>query len=110
MGLQAQLTAQLTTGPSSVGDNAFPSGVMNIAFGLNPPTKQYGVATGSVVMVSSPSSFQPIDAIGVGGQVLKAQTLYVRSPSAMILQLTFADPGGGADLVVTEPIDGVKLS
>lgn len=109
MGLQAQLTAQLTTGPSAVSDNTFPSGVNTITFGLNPPQKQYNVDTSGVIQVNSPSSFAAVAAIGAGGQVTQGLTFFARVLTTMILQMTFANPSGGSDIVITEPIDGVKL-
>lgn len=110
MGLQAQLTAQLTTGPSAVSDNTFPSGVNTISFGLNPPQKQYNVDASGVVQVNSPSpAYAAVPAIGAGGQVTQALTFFARTLTLMVLQMTFANPSGGSDIVITEPVDGVKL-
>jgi hypothetical protein len=96
MGLQAQLNAVLTSGPSSVSDQQFPSGVQTITFGLNPPAKQYAVATGAVVNLNSPSSPVALDSIGTGGQVTQAVTFYARVTSPMVMVLTQTNPQGGS--------------
>lgn len=110
MPLQAQLSAQLTAGPASSADNPFPSGVTAFAFGLNPATKQYSVETGGVLLVNSPTIFFPIASVGAAGTVVQVMTLYVRVQSPMMLGLTFADPAGGADIDVVEPLAGIKLA
>lgn len=110
MSLQAQLSATLTTGPGSSSDNPFPSGVTSISFGLMPAAKNYSVATGAVVSVTNTSGFTAIDAVGTGGQVTQALTLLLRSPSSQIkVQLTCADPAGGADIVAIVPVLGTML-
>jgi hypothetical protein len=100
--LQAQLTAQLVTGPSSVSDSQFPSGVATISFGLNPSQWQYTVATGAVVNVNSPSSPVTIDAIGTGGQVTQGVFFYARCASPMVMVLTEANPSGGTVIATIE--------
>ena len=107
MGLQAQLSATLTTGPSSLTDQQFPSGVTSISFGLNPPTKPYTVSTGAVVTIQSPSSPVSVDSIGTGGQVTQATTFYARTSAQMLVTLVCADPGGGADHTSVIPINGL---
>jgi hypothetical protein len=95
VGLQAQLTAQLVTGPASISDQQFPSGVQTISFGLNPPAKSYAVSTGAVVNVASPSSPVTIDSIGSGGQVTQGLTFYARVTGSFVMVLTQANPLGG---------------
>lgn len=111
MGLQVQVTLQLQAGPAAVADSSFPSGVLQINAGLNPTLKPYGVSTGAVVTIAqAPPGFQTIDSIGVGGQVTQVTTFYCRTQALMELQLTFADPNGGPDIVSKMPLNGVYLA
>lgn len=108
--LQVVLTAQLVAGPSQVSDSFFPSATKTIPFFLNQVPKQYSVAAGDVLMINTPSpSFQAIQAIGAGAQVSQVLTFYCRTQTPMLLQMTFANPNGGSDIVITEPLNGVKL-
>jgi hypothetical protein len=111
MGLQIQLSAQLTAGPSTTTDNLFPSGVDNVSFNLSPPNKAYSVAAGGVVNIASPSpAFQNIPSVGTGGTVTQVHTIYARTGTVgMLLQLTFQNPNGGGNIVITKPIQGVWL-
>lgn len=108
MALQAQLTASLIAAPASVSDQQFPSGTVNLTFGLNPNPKQYNVAFGGALNLVN-SSFTAIPGIGAAGEVTQVTTLYVRTAVPMKLQLTMADPDGGADIVSIVPVNGVLL-
>jgi hypothetical protein len=112
MTLAAQLTATLVTGPQQVTDNPFPSGVATIAFGLNPPQKQYNVTTGDqVINVNSPNSYQTVDCIGTGGAVTQATTLFIRvmQGSGMMVQKTYNNLSGTGTTTITEPLGGTML-
>jgi hypothetical protein len=109
--LQAVLSAQLIAGPAQVSDSFFPSATKTTPFGLNQVPKQYQADTSAVLMLNSPSpSFENIDAIGVGGQVTQVLTFYCRSQTPLLLQMTFLNINSGMDIVVLEPLYGVKLS
>jgi hypothetical protein len=108
MTLQAQLAATITSGPASVTDQQFPSGVNTISFGFNPPQKQYAVATGAVVTVNSPSAPVAIEAIGSGGQVTQGLTLYMRALTPLTLVATITNPAGGT-FTSTIPLGGACI-
>lgn len=110
MSLQAVLTAQLVTGPATSGDAGFPTGVANFTFGLNPPQKSYEVDAGKVAKFNSPSAFVVLSGIGATEAVTQARLLYLRVIVPVEIRLTFQDPGGGADIVSVEPLEGVKLA
>jgi len=77
---------------------------------LNPSPKQYAVDNSSVLQLNSPGSFVTIPGIGSTGNVTQAVTFYARTTIPMLLQLTFANPGGGSDIVSQIPINGVMLA
>ena len=108
------LLGTLQVGPQGVCEGGFPSGVLNVQFGLagscpgagtKPASKKFWSSQG----VNSPSSFFTLDGVGTGQSVTKATTLYFRSTAQMILRMTFADPSGGADLVSTVPVQGLLI-
>lgn len=109
MALQAQLDATLTTGPACVSDTTFPGDSSSIPLQLYPPQKQYVVeAKGTINVSTDATTFQAVTAIGF--DVAQVTTFYARSLSPMRLQMTFKDPAGGPDIVIIEPLQGVKLS
>jgi hypothetical protein len=108
------LLGNLTAGPQGVCEGGFPSGVLQVAFGLagscpgagtKPALKKFWTSQD----VNSPSAFVALDGIGPGQSVTRANTFYLRSLSAMQLQLTFLDPGGGADIVSIVPVQGLLI-
>ena len=89
---QLDLTAQLVATPQC-GSGSFPSGITNVNFGLYPPCngKAYSVSTGvQVANVNSPSAYAPLGGIGSGGPVTHCNTLYLRTTTAVNVQITFA--------------------
>lgn len=111
MALQAQLTAQLVSGPAQISDTQFPGAVVNASFGLQPPNKSYNVAVGgSPVIASPPPTFVAISGIGSSGEVTQATTLYLRTgTNQFLVQLTCSDPLGGGDRVSVIPVVGTML-
>ena len=108
MGLQAQLSALLTAGPAT-SDTCFPSGTRTIPISLSPSTKAYSDDSGNAFMLNSPSSFFAVPGVGAAGIVTKATTLYLKSGSQVLVQLTFANPSG-TPTVIVEPLQGLKLN
>lgn len=109
MGLQVQVSGSLVAGPASISDAQFPAGSLNIPLALSCTPKAYAVATGNVVNVQSPSSFEAIPGIGAGGIVTLGSTLYVKTSQQVLMQLTNANPAGGAALVSVIPVVGLQV-
>jgi hypothetical protein len=106
---QLQLPATLTATPSMCG-GSFPSGITQIPFGLNPPSKPYTVSTGAMVAtVDSPSSFVALGGIGAGGAVTQATTLYLRTTAPIALQLIRNNNGSGTTTITLGQVSGVFL-
>lgn len=108
------LLGNLTAGPQGVCEGGFPSGVLQVAFGLagscpgagtKPALKKFWTSQ----EVNSPSAFATLDGIGSGQSVTQANTFYFRSTVGVLLRLTFADPGGGPDIVSTVPVKGLLV-
>ncbi|HUU43034.1 MAG TPA: hypothetical protein VMX57_04605 [Planctomycetota bacterium] len=108
------LLGNLTAGPQGVCEGGFPSGVLQVAFGLagscpgagtKPALRKFWTSQD----VNSPSSFAGLDGVGVGQSVTQANTLYLRTTTAMLFRLTFADPAAGPDFVSVIPVKGLLI-
>lgn len=104
--------ATLISGPSDVCEGSFPSGNTSIPVSLSGGScgKAINVETGAMLAnVQSPSSFQALPGIGSAGPVTQAVTLYINSPTQVLVQLTMANPAGGSDIVSVVPLQGIAL-
>jgi hypothetical protein len=94
VGLQIQLVGgSLQAGPAFASDgSSFPAASTPIPLALYPANgKQYTVGTGGqLYTVNSPSAFVAVQGVGASGPVTQAHTVYARTTSAMILQVTYA--------------------
>lgn len=110
MSTQVVLNAQLIAGPAQVSDTYFPSATKTIPFTLVQVPKQYNVETGAVLTINSayPIYF-PIDAIGSGGQVTQALTLYCRTNTTLLLTLTMINPQTAGTITSVLPLYGALL-
>lgn len=109
------LLGTLTAGPHGVCEGGFPSGLLQVSFGLfgscpgagtKPAAKKFWTNTD----VNSPSVFVALDGVGAGQSVTKANTLYLRTTAQMKVRFTLADPSGGPDIVSILPLQGLHIS
>jgi hypothetical protein len=95
MGL-IRVTGSLTVGPPCAcdgGDSSYGNGVSNIGLSLFPCPKSSQVDTGvNRRMVNSPTAFIPLSGVGPSDNVTQGDTLYVRSVSPVLIQVTFYNP------------------
>lgn len=110
------LLGTLTAGPQGACEGGFPSGVLQLQFGLagscpgagtKPAARKFWTNTN----VNTPSpAFITLDGIGTGQSVTKANTLYLRTTAQLKLRATFADPAGGPDIVAIIPNQGLWIA
>lgn len=106
---QLRITGSLTCGPAIVTDNTFPAGSSTTEFTSTPSPKPSAVDTGLPTrQVNSPSSYTTLTGVGDTDTVTKADTLYLRTVSPMLVRLTFAQTGG-PDLASEVPVHGLLL-
>jgi len=108
------LLGNLTAGPQGVCEGGFPSGVLQVAFGLagscpGAGTKPAGKKFWSSFSVNSPVAFVALDGVGSGQSVTQANTLYLRTTAQMLVRMTFADPAGGPDIVSVVTVKGILI-
>jgi len=108
------LLGNLTAGPQSVCEGGFPSGVLQVNFGLagscpgagtKPAPKKFWASQA----VNSPGAFVALAGVGTAETVTQANVLYARTTTAMKLRLTFLDPAGGADIVSIVNVEGLMI-
>lgn len=108
------LLGNLTAGPQSVCEGGFPSGLLQVNFGLagscpgagtKPAPKKFWASQ----TVNSTGVFVALAGVGTGETVTQANVLYVRTTVLLKLRLTFADPAGGADIVSIVPVEGLLI-
>ncbi len=102
-----EISGTLVAGPQAVCDSAFPSGSLELKFGVGPcGCKPAAVQCYNTKNVNAPSVYVALDGIGTGESVTQANTLYVRAPTPLNLRLT-TDDGAGGSVVAIVPISGV---
>jgi hypothetical protein len=105
------LLGNLTAGPQSVCEGGFPSGLLQINFGLAGSCPGAGTKAAAKKFYSSvnvnAASFTTLE--GVGTNVQQANVLYLRTTSLLKFRLTYADPAGGADIVSIVPVLGLLI-
>jgi hypothetical protein len=107
---QSVLDGTIVMGPASGGSGTFPSSVDTMQLELNPSTKQFGAATGTVQRpLNSPSAYVTLSGVGTTDTVQRCDTVCIRTDSPIKVRLTFLDPDGGADIVSIIPVQGVLL-
>ena len=110
------LLGTLTAGPQGVCEGGFPSGILQLAFGLAGSCPGAGTKPAlrkfwSFVNVNSPSpAFVTLDGVGTGQSVTQANTLYLRTTTQMLMRFTFANPAGGPDIVSQVPVQGLHIA
>jgi len=108
------LLGNLTAGPQGVCEGGFPSGVLQVAFGLagscpGAGTKPAGKKFWTSQEINSPSTYTTLDGIGTGQSVTQVNTFYLRTTVQFLFRLTFADPAGGPDIVSIVPVAGLFI-
>lgn len=113
------LQGALSAGPQEVCDGSYPAtGTLSIAFGIGQgafgttcaggASKPAAKRTWNALDVNSPGAYVVLEGIGAGG-VAQANLLWLRSASALLVRLTFANPAGGADIVSVIPVQGLAI-
>lgn len=102
------LLGTLSAGAQGVGESGFPSGVLQVAFGLAGSTPDDGSKPSpqkfwAAPTINSPAAYVTLGGVGTGQSVTQANLLYLRTIAAMNFRLTFLDPAGGADIVAIIP-------
>lgn len=69
--------------------------------------KSFGIASG-VLTRRVPAAYEALSAIGVNRDVPKADTLYLKSDSAILVRLT-RDDGAGGSVITVEPVHGLLI-
>lgn len=108
------LIGNLTAGPQGVCEGGFPSGLLQVSFGLagscpGAGTKSAAKKTWSSQAIDSAAVYVALDGVGTGESVTQANTLYLRTTVQMQFRLTFANPEGGADIVSIVPVKGLFI-
>lgn len=108
------LLGTLMAGPQGVCEGGFPSGLLQVQFGLagscpGAGTKPASKKTWSSQDINSPSAYVAIDGVGTGESVTQANTVYIRTVVPMQIRATFANPEGGADIVSIVPVLGLFI-
>jgi hypothetical protein len=87
-----------------------PAGVSQVPLVLSMSPKQSAVNTGlRHKALNSPSSFVTLSGLGASDDVTTADTLYLKSDSAIQIRLTMQDPAGGSPIVSIETLIGLKV-
>jgi hypothetical protein len=96
----------LLAGPPKSSTNAFPSGLTNATFDLNPPNKAASVATGmQTPNVVSPSAYATLSGVGPAATVTQGTFLYLRTTGKMLIRITTA--GDSGDVVSVLYVNGI---
>jgi len=104
------LDGSLTLGPATQSDGAFPAATVNEPLFSTPNPKLFNAATGIVPrQLNSPGSYQALSGAGATDTVAKGDTLYFKTNAPILVRATFADPGGGGDIVSIVPVYGTVL-
>lgn len=105
MGNVVNVSGTLTAGPAQTSDTSFPTGVTSVPFAV--VQRAAPVQTGAQVrLVNSAGAYVPLDGVGTGETVTKANLLYLNTKdSAMWVRLTFAN-SPGSDVVSELPVKG----
>ena len=108
---QSIIDGTLTVGPSSGGAGTFPSSVDTMMLELNPSTKQFAAATGTMQrLLNSPAAYVTLGGVGTTDTVQQCNLLCFRCDAPILLRLTYHDPGGGADIVSILPVQGLTVT
>lgn len=109
MGL-LKLSGSLSAGPASASEaGVFPGMSLSAAISTLQATKSFNAATGILpARINSSGAFVALNGVGATGPVLKAFTLYLKSDTAIDLELTHDDGLGGSTVVVI-PVHGLHI-
>lgn len=109
------LKGTIVTGPAKASCAGFPSGVAKWDFELSPPSKAANVSFSANRNLNSSGSYAALDGVGAGKSVTAATTLYVRTETAMLIRITFADtttaviPVQGLFILEAQPAKTITL-
>lgn len=105
-----KIDGTVTAGPESSGGSAFPSSSDQMQLQSTPNPKPMQACTGTIARnFNSPNAFTTLTGVGASDTVTRGDTLAFRCNAPMKLQMTFADPDGGADIVSVIPVYGMNV-
>lgn len=104
-----QVDGTLTLTPPGSGLCGVPGGALSVPLALSPHPKQSCVSASGARQVSSPSAYVQLSGVGDTDTVTKANTVYLKTNSPMMIKLTF-DNSPDADIESEFPLYGIHLS
>ena len=103
------IAGTITQAPIAVTDQTFPAGTTQIPLVSNPSPKVSAQRSSGSRNISSTASFTPVSGVGPTDDVTRGDFIYFKCDAPCQLQLTQADPAGGADIASIINIQGLCM-
>jgi hypothetical protein len=102
---QVSLDGTVTIGPQSSSGGGVPAAINSVAFSTTPSPKPAQVYIETTRNVQSPSAYVELTGIGTTDTITRANFLYFKAASPVMLRLTMVDTP--SDIVAEEWVSGV---